>query len=270
MKKLSISILMAMFLTFVICPFMDTTVHAAGTNYCVLMKFVNNTRFKRLAPEIKLSDLVMEKLVSSGKIKLKETRPIDKKIFTELYDANARSERVVAKAEKGNFNDLFENKQAASISEAYQGQSISPELTSRIGKAHGADFLIQGTILNVARGASEDQKTSMAAGLAGIFAGKMGGSAGNIAGDILRNTNKIYTGVNIQCDLRVIKSSTGEVVWSKMVTSASKQEKLKVGDIFSSGSDQMSMNLYELALDQAAQKIADELLNDVDKGILQL
>ena len=58
------------------------------------------------------------------------------------------------------------------------------------------------------------------------------------------------------------------MIWEKNIISVSKQEKLKVADIASVGSDKLSMNLYELSLDQAAQKIVDELIADLDKGLL--
>lgn len=230
------------------------------THSCVMMKFVNKTRFTDLEPEVKLSDLVMEKLVASGKVYLKETRPIESKISEELYDENYRSAQIVNEAEKGNFNALFESNQAASLSEAHKGQVISPELTSVIGKNHGAEYLIQGTILSISRGQSIDNDVALASGIGGVF-------SGGLLGELFRNTSKVYSGFNIMTDLRVIKAETGEVIWSKMLTSVSKQEKTDVGAL-SMGSDELSMNLYEMALDQAAQKMVDELIADMDGGFL--
>ncbi|WP_407398487.1 hypothetical protein [Anaerovibrio sp.] len=237
-----------------------------NTHSCVLMKFVNKTRFKKLAPEEKLSDLVMEKLVASGKFNLKEIRPIDAVVENELYNANTRSERLVNEAKRGNYDALFENEQAVSILEAYQGQIISPEQTAAIGKKHGAEYLIQGTILNVSMGKTEDRSTSVTSGFAGIMAGVWGGDTGRRVAGVLCDTKKIYSGSNIQCELRVIKAANGEIVWHDMITAASKQEKIKIADLASAGTDELSMNLYEMALDQAAQKIVDELLADVDEG----
>lgn len=268
MRKGFISTLTIVFMTAILLPLLSVKVQAADNNYCVMLRFVNNTRFKRLAPEVKLSDLVMEKLVASGKLRLKETRPIDETIDTELYSADYRAEQAVSQAEKGNFDALFDNRQASSIAEAHTGQKISPEITARIGEAHGADYLIQGTILGIARGSTEDNNASFWTAMAGMATGKWGGSVGDKVGAVLRDTKMTYSGTNIQCDLRVIRAGTGEVVWHKMVTAVSEQKKLKVGELASVGTDKISMNLYEMALDQAAQKIADTLITDVESGRL--
>ena len=44
---------------------------------CVLMKFTDDTRFQNLDSAARFSDLVMDKLVTSQKFNLKETKPID-------------------------------------------------------------------------------------------------------------------------------------------------------------------------------------------------
>ncbi|MBP3817101.1 MAG: hypothetical protein J6H31_02260 [Butyrivibrio sp.] len=268
MKKNCIWLVALFWAIGVMCPCLSVNVEAAEENSFVMMKFVNNTRFKKLAPENKLSDLVMEKLVASGKIHLKETRPIDEHIDMELFDENYRANQAVAEAEKGNLDALFEIRKATSMANSHRGQIISPQITMRIGKEHGAEYLIQGTILGISRGTTEDPGTSVLTNIAGIVAGKWGGSSGARVGAVLRDTKQTYTGVNIQSDLRVIRADTGEVIWEKNIISVSKQEKLKVADIASVGSDKLSMNLYELSLDQAAQKIVDELIADLDKGLL--
>lgn len=270
MKKIGICVFTAVFMAGLTLAALLSQAEAAGQNYCVLMKFVNHSRFKQMEPEIKLSDLVMEKLVASGKIRLKETRPIAEQIDTELYDEDYRSSKTIAEAEGGNLDALFDIRQASSMDKAHRGQFISPQITARIGKEHGADFLIQGTITGIARGTVEDNQASVANNITGMLAGKWGGTTGKKVGGVMRDTKKTTTGVNVRTDMRVIKAATGEVIWERTVISASKQDKTKVGDIASVGSDQMNMNLYELALDQAAKRIVDELLADVDKGILQL
>lgn len=270
MRRFGIWLIMAVFTAGFMLLSFSSQAKAAGQNYCVLMKFVNHSRFKQMEPEIKLSDLVMEKLVASGKIRLKETRPLDEQIDTELYDEEYRHSKIIDEAEKGNLDALFDIGQASSLDKAHRGQIISPQITARIGKEHGADFLIQGTITGIARGTVEDNQASVVNNITGILAGKWGGTTGKKVGGVMKDTKKTTTGVNVRTDMRVIKAATGEVIWERTVISASKQDKIKVGDIASVGSDQMNMNLYELALDQAAQRIVDELLADVDKGILQL
>lgn len=238
----------------------------ASVPTCVMLKFINKTRFQKLEPEAKLSDLVVEKLVASGRFRLKETRPIDQDAEAQLYDINQRYAEAIAETGEGNFDGLFEGKEADVLQDARMGQKISPELTAAIGKAHGAEYLIQGSIIGLSRGTERDGKFDLVAGIAGMIAGQFG-DTGRAVGNIARDSKKTYTGTTMKNDLRIIKADTGEVVWHKEILCASKQDKVKVGDI-SAGSDQLNMNLYELALEQAAQKIVDELIADMDKGEL--
>ena len=61
----------------------------AANPTCILMKFTDDTRFDRIESAASLSDLVMEKLIMTGKFNLKETRPIDAQIEALLYDEKA-------------------------------------------------------------------------------------------------------------------------------------------------------------------------------------
>ena len=70
----------------------------------------------------------------------------------------------------------------------------------------------------------------------------MFGIGGRIVADVANNSEKTYTGTTIQSDLRIIKASTGEVVWNKCVMSTSKQDKVKVGEV-AVGNNQVNMNL---------------------------
>lgn len=235
---------------------------------CVMLKFVNKTRFKKLAPEVKLSDLVMEKLVASGRFRLKETKPIDKNVEAQLYDENQRFAEASEAAKSGNFDKVFaSSSEASTIDSAQIGQSVSPELTASIGREHGANYLIHGTILGIARGSEEDHKFNSAASLFGAIAGHFGGAWGDVVKDIAQDTKKTYTGTTLKSDMRIIKAETGEVVWHKEIICSSMQDKVQVGMI-SAGSSQLSMELYEKALDQAAQKIVDELITEMGKGKL--
>lgn len=248
-------------------PFMHTVqAEENDPTSCVMLKFVNKTRFKRLAPEEKLSDLVVEKLVASGRFHLKESRPIDKNIENQLYDENQRFAGAADAAKAGNFDEIFaSSNEASSIDSSQMGQSVSPELTAAIGREHGVKYLIQGTILGIARGTESDYGFNTAASLFGAIAGHFGGGWGDAIKDIAQSTKKTYTGTTLKNDLRIIKAETGEVIWHKEIICSSKQDKVQVGMI-SAGSNQLSMELYEKALDQAAQKIVDELIADMDKG----
>ena len=125
---------------------------------CIMLQFSNDTRYKNIDSAAVLSELVFEKLLATGKLNFKETKPIDKDMELMLYDEKMRDINNLHKSiEAGNFNALFEDgsfdsNHAQSIATAKVGQIISPEITSAIGREHGADYLIQGTIINLGSG----------------------------------------------------------------------------------------------------------------------
>ena len=53
---------------------------------CVMIKFVNDTRYQKIDVASELSDLVMEKLIVSGNFNFIETKPIDADMESMLYD----------------------------------------------------------------------------------------------------------------------------------------------------------------------------------------
>ena len=137
---------------------MISTVHAAEIPTCVLMKFTDDTRFVKVESAPSLSDLVMEKLLNSGQFNFKETKVIDEDMENLLYEERAVEFKNAQTAlSSGNYNVLFEGvgyneEKAQTIATAQVGQIISPNITSAIGKQHGANYLIQGTIINIGTG----------------------------------------------------------------------------------------------------------------------
>ena len=117
---------------------------------CVLVRFENDTRFHNIDSASVLSDLVVEKLLASGKFDLVESKPIDYNIESQLFDIRLREISDVYHAiNSGNLNNLFEgsgfnDKYAQSLATAKVGQIISPEITSKIGQAHNAEYLMKG------------------------------------------------------------------------------------------------------------------------------
>ena len=88
----------------------------AANPTCILMKFTDDTRFDRIESAASLSDLVMEKLIMTGKFNLKETRPIDAQIEALLYDEKAQELQGVKQAmESGNFSAMFEGAGLAKV-----------------------------------------------------------------------------------------------------------------------------------------------------------
>ena len=63
--------------------------------------------------------------------------------------------------------------------------------------------------------------------------------------------------------MRLIKASTGEVVWSKRVVGIGDQKQFGIG-FLTVGSTELNANLYAKAMDKAAQNIVDSLVADLN------
>ena len=274
-KKIKIGIAVLLF------AFQATASMAAGENpSCVLMKFTDDTRFDRIESGATLSDLVMEKLLNSGKFNFKETKVIDQNMEDLLYDEKKAFFQSSRQAMNyGDYDAIFEgqgyiDKWSETIASAQLGQIVNPEVVGRIGEQHQADYLIQGTILNLGTGNwmnDKIEKTMQYATIAtsltgGAGAANMMGALGPL-GSLVGAVNVKETGVGVQADLKVIKASTGEVVWKKSVIGKDIQKKYSVGFI-KVGSDKLNNEMYFNAMDETAQLIADALITDAEAGKL--
>lgn len=233
---------LATLIVLIICA---TTTAFAEEPTCIMLKFSNDTRYKNIDSASVLSELVIEKLLASGKFNFKETNPIDDNIEAKLYDVKTRELlSLTTGLQNKNLNPLFEGQgfdktQAQSIGTADVGQIITPEITSTIGNAHGADYIIQGTIINMGNGSW---------------------------GDVSYRANDPIaaktSGIAIETDLRVIKASTGEVIWRKIVTGEKTKTLVRV-DLFKFGSAKLTSDLYNQALEDAATKISAAMIDDL-------
>ncbi len=266
------------FLMLIIIFSISSSVNAAENPSCVLMKFTDDTRFDLIESAESLSDLVMEKLIASKKFRLMETDPIDEDMEIKLYNEKLRDlksleDAVQNSTGKINLTPLFEGvgfdeKRAQSIATAQVGQIIDPEITSAIGKEHGADYLIQGTIINLGTGNWWNEDFEKISGALNTLSGLANTSIPlGMVGDILSGIDVGKIGVGVQCDLRVIKAETGEVVWSQRVVGVHDQVNLNLG-VVSIGNRKLNNNFYAKAMDKAAQKIVDALVAD-SKNIFQ-
>lgn len=256
-----------------------TTLTAFANPSCVLMRFTDDTRYDRVESAATLSDLVMEKLLNSGKFNFKETRVIDKNLEKLLYDEKAAIFQNARYAMSyGDYNTLFEGrgfneKWAQSIASARLGQIVSPVIVSSIGRQHNAEYLIQGTILNLGSGDWMENKIADAAQYANTAMSMMGGSgAANMMGplgplsSLASSINVQKTGIGVQADLKVIKVSTGEVIWQKEVVGKDTQKQISLFGGIKIGSDKLNNDMYYKAMENTAQIIADTLITDADAG----
>ena len=243
------------------------------------MKFTDDTRYDAIESAAILSDLVMEKMVTSKRFNLKETRPLDEDMEARLYDEKADELKIFNEALKNNdFNALFEgggfaDNKAQTISSAAVGQFVTPEITAKIGAEHGADYLVQGTIINLGTGrwwneedfsltsAALNVASQLAASYAANALGGLLGPLGQAGFDLQKS------GIGVQCDIRIIRAATGEVIWVKRVTE--KAEHTAVGMFgVTIGQANLSANLYSKAMEKAATKIVNSLLADMETNKL--
>lgn len=238
MKK-SLKVLASTMVTLIFSS--TVTLTAFANPSCVLMRFTDDTRYDRVESAATLSDLVMEKLLNSGKFNFKETKVIDKNLEKLLYDEKAAVFQNARYAMNyGDYNTLFEGqgfneKWAQSIASARLGQIVSPVIVSSIGRQHNAEYLIQGTILNLGSGDWMENKIADAAQYANTAMSMMGGSgAANMMGplgplsSLASSINVKKTGIGVQADLKVIKVSTGEVIWQKEVVGKDTQKQISL------------------------------------------
>lgn len=261
------------------CLQVNTALAAEGPT-CVLMKFTDDTRFDQVDSAATLSDLVMEKLLTSGKFNFKETKVIDEDLEKRLYNERAE-EFANAKwaMEQGDFSVLFEGAgfnemKAQSIATAAVGQMVSPSIIASIGQANGADYLIQGTIQNIGSGNWMNDNIKNIINGVNMASGIMG-SAGvsNLLGALgpfssLADVSVKETGIGVQAELRLIKASTGKVVWHKSVIGSQIEKQTSLGGIIKIGDDKLDSEMYYGAMEKTAQLVADELIAEYDAGKL--
>ena len=155
-----------------------------------------------------------------------------------------------------------------SLATAQVGQFISPEITSKIGEEHDAEYLIQGTIINLGIGNwwnDNYEEMSNAINMASSFTSMS--SASDFSGIMnplgFGNFDVTKTGIGIQCDIRVIKAATGEVICCKRVTGVATQKQFDTG-IFKIGKGKLNTTLYSKAIDKVAKKIVEILDEDMN------
>ncbi len=256
-------------------------VSAAKNPSCALLKFTDDTRFDSMDTADNLSRLVWEKLSKSGKFNLYGTEPLDVDIEARLYDEKVDElTKFDAAIASGNYNALFEGtgfdeRKAQTIATAQVGQIVTPEITAEIGAIDNAEYLIQGTIVNLGTGAWMNEDLEVIANVVNNVAIAASSQAANlITGSMgflssLTAVNIKFLGIGVQCDIRLIKAATGEVVWSRRVLGIGEQSQITIG-VVTFGHSNLSDKLYTKAMDKAADKIVSALIADLESNKLFL
>ena len=256
-------------------------VSAAKNPGCALLKFTDDTRFDSMDTAYKLSRLVWNKISESGKFNLYGSEPLDVDIEARLYDEKVDElTKFDAAIASNDYNALFEGtgfdeRKAQSIATAQVGQIVTPEITAEIGNIDNAEYLIQGTIVNIGTGAWMNEDLEMVANVVNNVAIAASSQAANlITGSMgflngLTAVNIKFLGIGVQCDIRLIRAATGEVVWSKRVLGIGEQSQITIG-LVTFGHSNLSDKLYTKALDKAASKIVSTLIADLESNKLFL
>ena len=275
MKKV-IAILMST-LIFMMTPMVS---FAEKRPTCVLVKFSNDTRFKNIDSASVLSDYVLEKLLASRKFNFVETRPIDEDMLRLIYDEKTHQlKNLKLGISQGNLNAIFEGagfdpSQAESIATAEVGQIISPSITSKIGNDNNAEYIIQGTIISMGKQTWTDRRKEAVGDMAVLAVAALGMAIGGNGGKKICsagviNCNKFENknaAIIVQCDLKMIKAATGEVIWHEIVSGycfvkaegkGAHSAKLKYQDA-----------MYDRLMENVASEISKYLIKALDEGQL--
>ena len=246
---------------------------------CVLMKFTDDTRYDAIDSANILSERVLEKMIASKRFNLKEFEPLKENIEARLYDEKVDElTKFEAAVSTGDYNELFEGdgfseNKAQTIATAQVGQIVTPEITQEIGDNHAAEYLIQGTIINLGTGKWLNENLELISSAINQFASAANSYGSNVLGSTLGflgeggSISFSVRGIGVQCDIRIIKASTGEVIWSKRVLGVGESSLISLGPV-TFGHSNLSSKLYDKAIDKAAQKIVDALIVDMDSNAL--
>lgn len=203
-----------------------------------------------------LSDLILEKLIDSGKFDFAESKPLATDEVKQLYGQDVATYVLINQCRAtGNYNPVFESSRfdtnyAPSIDVAYVGDLIAPDLVRKIGKDSGARYIFVGTINNFGTGEGMNEGANALNIATGVFGLPFGGLFGG--------KSKL---LGVHCTLRIIDASNGKVVWLK---NAYAQDKVSNLEILGAkiGQDEISSKNMHTALAKVADKLADSVIKD--------
>lgn len=212
---------------------------------CILLSFSNDTKYKKIEVEIPLSDLILEKLMESDLFSIRETYPIISHIERKLYNTEIQFledvQKYVQKGDLGIFfeSDIFNNRQANSISTAQKGQIIQPEIMRKIGKDNSVEYIIHGTVTKMSSDVTHDAYFLP------------------FLGEVKTQKN----GVGIECELRIIQADSGEVILCKKAMGMSTDASIGTKSM-KFGTEGNSTKNFNMALESVSEKLINLLKED--------
>lgn len=248
---------------FVVTLFLQSNIVMAANKSCVVIPFSDTTFY---AGELKTNDLyadlILEKIINNNLFIVKETRIIDDEKARLLVDGSyADVKKMQGALMNNNFDAIFDSdrfysKEASDIKSATLGQYVSPEIVKEIGILHGVDYLLHGTVTYVGVGSDNHNTTNDLINAAG-------GALKFFTGIGIGRVDISSKGVVVECDLRLIETDTGKVVWYNKNKFMSDKKNISVGDV-KVGNKNYNSDMYFNAVDGAA-KVNIELLANFNK-----
>ena len=235
---------------------------------CVMLPFSDDTRFKGIDSSAKLSDKVMELMMTSGRFTFKAPNTLDDNLQAQLY--NERNQEFINAQnaiKNGDLSAVFEgagfsSANAITVDTAAVGQKVIPTVTANIGRAHQADYLIQGSVIALGTGIY----TNADAEIAATLLSNIGGMAGL---GFIPSFSQEEAGIGIVAELRIIRAGTGEVVWLTRKTERASKKRTSIG-LIGFGSTKLTPDVHIKAINEVSETLVNALIADMDGGKLRL
>lgn len=210
----------------------------------VFLRFTDNTPYREMETSYIMDDLLLDRLLSIEAFCIMERSAAEDvlKIEDRLNVTDAGLDKAVA---ANDFSYIF-NASNNDLTVKNEGEFIDSEITGNIGKKHHADYILHGSIDYLGK----NSKTIMVPLHSFSFES---------------STPYLEAVVTI----RIIKASTGEVVWVKKEKGVSKDSLVKFRNASWGTGDFYNLLFYE-ALDKISQKISKALIEDLQSQQLIL
>ena len=235
---------------------------AVASSPCAMLTFSDNTRFKQIGTADMLSELVLEKMMNSGTLNFKETKPLATNAVIQLYDEDGKMYSTINQCRAtGNYDAVFEGRQfdsafARSIDLAKEGDVVEPELIKQIGQESGVKYLIQGSIDGYSNGEGTDALAYVGLALAAI-------PGASLLKSLFGNSSSKELLFGVSCTLRVIDTDTGKVIWQKKGYEESSVSSVSIGNKVTVGQEDVTTKTFYAALNKVADSLANMLVEDV-------
>lgn len=246
---------------------------------CVVLNFSDETACKDMNLAPRLSNHVLAELSKSKLVRLKQEQPLAKDMEKELNQVHARDIAAAKSAmQNGDLSAVFESpyfaseRSAETVGTAKVGQVVSPEVTRTIGETSQAEYLLQGAILGVGAGVSENKDLKAVQDVSrDVFFNSTDGTnpVTMVAGAVAALSGLFHhkeAKLSMIADLKVIKADTGEVVWRDQATTTAKKTEFSALFVGHGSADNLSGDMQSGLLKKAAHNLVEKLSKAVAAG----